>query len=80
MSDPNATPVVEEYFAFNEGGMDGKKGGQIIRIAPDSIAYCHSGILSEDKKIVLSYLHKAIKPLNQLRMIEDGENGHLSNI
>ena len=71
MSDPNATPVVEEYFAFNEGGMDGKKGGQIIRIAPDSIAYCHSGILSEDKKIVLSYLHKAIKPLNQLRMIED---------
>ncbi len=71
MADPNATPVIEEYFAFNEGGMDGKKGGQIIRIAPDSIAYCHSGILSEDKKIVLSYLHKAIKPLNQLRMIED---------
>ena len=64
-------PRVEEYFAFNDAGMDGKKGGQIIRIAPDSIAYAHSGLLSEDRKLVLSYLHKAIKPLNQLRMIED---------
>ena len=67
--DPN--PKIEEYFAFNEGGISGDKGGNIIRIAPDSIAYCHSGLLSEDRKMVLSYLHKAIKPLNQLRMIED---------
>ena len=67
--DPN--PKIEEYFAFNEGGITGDKGGNIIRIAPDSIAYCHSGLLSEDRKMVLSYLHKAIKPLNQLRMIED---------
>jgi len=72
--DPNQSslmPRVEEYFAFNEGGMDGKQGGQVMRIASDSIAYCHSGLLNEDKKMVLSYLHKAIKPLNQLRMIED---------
>ncbi len=69
--DLQAAPRVEEYFSFNDGGMDGKKGGQIIRIAPDSIAYAHSGLLSEDRKMVLSYLHKAIKPLNQLRMIED---------
>ena len=67
----NTQPVIEEYFAFNESGIDGKKGGQIMRISTDSIAYCHSGLLSEDKKIVLSFLHKAIKPINQLRMIED---------
>ena len=70
-SNLQAPPRVEEYFSFNDGGMDGKKGGQIVRIAPDSIAYAHSGLLSEDRKMVLSYLHKAIKPLNQLRMIED---------
>ena len=70
-SDLQAPPRVEEYFSFNDGGMDGKKGGQIVRVAPDSIAYAHSGLLSEDRKMVLSYLHKAIKPLNQLRMIED---------
>ena len=69
--DLQAAPRVEEYYAFNEGGMDGQKGGQIVRIAPDSIAFCHSGLLSEDRKVVLGYLHKAIKPLNQLRMIED---------
>ena len=70
-SENSLMPVVEEYFAFNEGGMDGKQGGQVMRIAADSIAYCHSGLLNEDKRMVLSYLHKAIKPLNQLRMIED---------
>ena len=70
-SDLQAPPRTEEYFSFNDGGMDGKKGGQIVRVAPDSIAYAHSGLLSEDRKMVLSYLHKAIKPLNQLRMIED---------
>ena len=70
-SDLQAPPRVEEYFSFNDGGIDGKKGGPIIRVAPDSIAYAHSGLLNEDRKMVLSYLHKAIKPLNQLRMIED---------
>ena len=70
-SDLQAPPRTEEYFSFNDGGMDGKKGGQIVRVAPDSIAYAHSGLLNEDRKMVLSYLHKAIKPLNQLRMIED---------
>ena len=69
--DPKAQPIIEEYFAYNEHGVDGKKGGQIVRIAPDSIAYNHSGLLNADKTLVLSYLHKAIKPLNQLRMIED---------
>ena len=66
-----AMPVVEEYYVFNEEGMANQGTGQLVRISPDSIAYSHSGLLSEDRKLVLSYLHKAIKPLNQLRMIED---------
>ena len=66
-----AIPIVDEYFAFNEEGMANQKIGQVVHISPDSIAYCHSGLLSEDRKLILSYLHKAIKPLNQLRMIED---------
>jgi len=68
-------PTVEEYFVFNEGGIDAKYGhssaSDHIKIATDSIAYSHSGLLSDDRRQVLSYLHKAIKPLNQLRMIED---------
>ena len=71
INDPVIMPTVEEYYAFNDAGIDGNQGGQVVRIAPDSIAYGHSGLLSEDRKLVLSYLHKAIKPLNQLRMIED---------
>jgi len=70
-SEPTLMPRVEDYFAFNEAGMDGKQGGQVMRVASDSVAYCHSGLLNEDKRMVLSYLHKAIKPINQLRMIED---------
>ena len=42
-----------------------------LRIAPDSIISLTSGLLDAKRSIVLSYLHKAIKPLNQLRMIED---------
>ncbi len=42
-----------------------------IKIAADSIAYCDSGLKDTNKKITISFLHKAIKSLNQLRMIED---------
>ena len=42
-----------------------------VRIAPDTIISVTSGLLDSKRSIVLSYLHKAIKPLNQLRMIED---------
>ena len=42
-----------------------------LRIAPDSIIALTSGLLDAKRSLVLSYLHKAIKPLNQLRMIED---------
>ena len=64
----------EEYFLYNEkginsAGMGGSNSG--IKIAGDAIAYCPSGLIDGNSGRVLSYLHKAIKPVNQLRMIED---------
>jgi hypothetical protein len=47
------------------------KSNQGLKIAPDSIAYVTSGVLDPTRKKVLSYLHKALKPVNQLRMMED---------
>ena len=44
---------------------------QGLRIHPDSIAYCTSGVLDPSRKRILSYLQKALKPVNQLRMMED---------
>jgi hypothetical protein len=59
----------EEYFIYNENGLSETEQG--IKIARDSITYVTSGMLDKDGKQVLSYLHKAIKPLNQLRAVED---------
>ena len=71
---PNMLSVVDEYveyYMFNEKGVAGQTSGGGIKIAPDTIAFCPSGLIDQNKNIVLSYLHKAIKPVNQLRMIED---------
>jgi len=51
--------------------MDQVSSGGAFQITSDSIAFCPSGLYDPTKNIVLSYLHKAIKPVNQLRMIED---------
>ena len=70
---PSATNLVDEtmeYFLYNERGVGGASL-QGIKIAVDTIAFCPSGIIDQNKNIILSYLHKAIKPVNQLRMIED---------
>jgi len=72
-------PEIEEYFEYNpkatwptgnpsSSGMGGNKG---IRMTRDSVAYCTSGLVDRNKGSTLSYLHKAIKAVNQLRMIED---------
>ena len=70
-------PKLDEFFIYNPkasypvgnpaamGGMGG------IKMTRDSVAYCTSGLVDRNKGTVLSYLHKAIKSLNQLRMIED---------
>ena len=59
-----------EYFLYAPKGL---KNGQTqgLKISADSVVYCHSGSYSKDNKHILGYLHKAIKPLNQLRMLED---------
>ena len=60
-----------EYYLFNEKGVSGTTSGGGVKIAPDTIAFCPSGLVDQQKNIVMSYLHKAIRPVNQLRMIED---------
>ena len=73
-------PEIEEYFIYEPkmtyptgtpapGTMGGSNSG--IRMTKDSITYCTSGLVDRNKGSTLSYLHKAIKSLNQLRMIED---------
>jgi hypothetical protein len=61
----------EEYYIFNEKGVAGSTSGSGVRIALDTIAYTSSGLIDQNRNLVLSYLHKAIKSVNQLRMIED---------
>ena len=66
-----------EYYVYNEKGISphvsggGQPGGQGLKISADSITYVPSGLTDGNNGRVLSYLHKAIKPVNQLRMIED---------
>ena len=73
-------PEIEEYFIYNPkmtyptgtpapGALGGSSSG--IKMSKDSITYCTSGLVDRNKGSTLSYLHKAIKSLNQLRMIED---------
>ena len=71
-------PEIEEYFLYNPkltyptaspSSATGGQGG--IKFSKDSITFCTSGLVDRNKGTTLSYLHKAIKALNQLRMIED---------
>ena len=71
-------PEIEEYFMYNPkssyptSSPASAQGGQSgIKFSKDSITYCSSGLVDRNKGSTLSYLHKAIKSLNQLRMIED---------
>jgi len=71
-------PEIEEYFIYSPkssypsqmpSAMTG--GNKGIKFTRDSVAYCTSGLVDRNKGSTLSYLHKAIKAVNQLRMIED---------
>ena len=62
----------EEYYIYSETGViSGGQNDSGLKITKDSISYCPSGLIDQTKGSVLSHLHKAIKPVNQLRMIED---------
>jgi len=71
------SPEIEEYFIYTPkpnyptGTLSHSGGIKGTKIAKDAITYCTSGLIDRNKGTVLSYLHKAIKALNQLRMIED---------
>tara|TARA_B110000459_G_scaffold145291_1_gene158287 strand:- start:784 stop:2409 length:1626 start_codon:yes stop_codon:yes gene_type:complete len=60
--------TIDEYFVYEDKPGNQNSG---VKLATDSIAYVTSGLLDESKKKVVSYLHKALKPINQLRMMED---------
>jgi hypothetical protein len=66
--------TVNEYYIYNDkvtSGSSSSYGPVGVRIAKDAIINVNSGLMDSRRAVVLSYLHKAIKPLNQLRMIED---------
>ena len=66
--------TVNEYYIYNDkvvSGSSSNYGPVGVRITTDSIISVVSGLMDARRAVVLSYLHKAIKPLNQLRMIED---------
>jgi hypothetical protein len=66
--------VINEYYIYNDKAITGTQsnyGPVGTRITKDSIININSGLMDSRRAVVLSYLHKAIKPLNQLRMIED---------
>lgn len=70
---------VKEYFVYDDKGIANKPGqykagnanDKSLKISKDAITYIPSGLLDQDKNIPLSYLHKAIRPANQLRMMEN---------
>jgi len=69
-------PQFDEYYLYTQKpnyptGMVAKAGKGAVKISKDSITYCTSGLVDRNRNRVLSYLQKAIKALNQLRMIED---------
>ena len=60
----------KEYYLYNPKGIT-SSATQGIKIAPDSISHIHSGLMDSKNSLVLGHLNKAVKPLNQLRMLED---------
>jgi hypothetical protein len=71
--DPNTgvkiVDAVDEYYIYED--KPGSNTVQGVKISTDAISYVTSGLLDETKKKVVSHLHKALKPINQLRMMED---------
>jgi hypothetical protein len=71
----NVIKSIAEYYVYNDRGTTTQTytagTNQGLRIAPDSVININSGLMDAKNTFVISYIHKAIKPLNQLRMIED---------
>ena len=74
----NVTKKVDEYYMYSAAGFNAKTAAtgvpqniQGLKIAKDAITYCTSGYSDPDGKMILSYLHKSIRPVNMLRAMED---------
>jgi hypothetical protein len=61
---------VEEYYLYNDKGIT-EQTTQGVKLSTDSIIMCTSGLVDSNTNMIISYLHKAIKPVNQLKMMED---------
>jgi len=77
-SGANIVKKVDEYYIYSDdraghltNSTGGSKSQSAVKISPDAISYVTSGLLDNNRKKVISYLHKALKPINQLRMMED---------
>jgi len=64
------TKVVEEYYLYNDKGIT-ESTTQGVKLTLDSVIFAPSGLLDANTGMMMSHLHKAIKPVNQLKMIED---------
>lgn len=60
----------KEYYLYNDKGIT-EATTQGVKLSLDSIIYCPSGLVDQNTGMMMSHLHKAIKPVNQLKMIED---------
>lgn len=61
---------IQEYYIYNDKGInDSTSSG--VKLSLDSVVYCHSGLIDSQTGLIQSYLHKAIKPANQLKMLEE---------
>ena len=77
----NVVVGTEEFYMYNEKSVSGTGQNQTaqitgniagsIKLAKDSVVYITSGMMDPAKSTILSYLHKAIRPMNQLRFVED---------
>jgi hypothetical protein len=61
---------IEEFYIYNDKGIN-ENTSQGVKLSIDSVIYCPSGLIDQNSNTMLGYLHKAIKPVNQLKMIED---------
>ena len=75
---PQVDSAYNEYFLYAPRGLTTQNQG--IKIAVDSICHVTSGVTDQKGRLVLGHLHKAVKPLNQLRMLEDATVIYLSLI
>ena len=66
---------VNEFYTYNQGGFEKNYtagvGSQTLKISPDAIVYCTSGMMDANRRHVIGYMHKGLKAANQLRMMED---------